>query len=72
MKPKLSELDNVVIDCGDIFNLKSVINKLTIPPSKTQGKYGIFPTDTQLAIFNGAWHTASKYITDKRINDIEL
>jgi len=73
MKPKLSELDNVVIDCGDNATLRKVVDRLFIYPTRTQGKYGIFGHDDTLEIINGNWITSKAGITPTHhINDIEL
>jgi hypothetical protein len=73
MKPKLSELDNVVIDCGDNATLRKVVEKhLWIPATKVQGLYGVLTNDDQIVITDGVFRTARLSTPTHHINDIEL
>lgn len=74
MKPKLSELDNVVIDCGDNATLRKVVEKhLWIPATKVQGLYGVLTNDDQIVIVEGIYRTCRlNPFTTHHINDIEL
>ena len=73
MKPKLSELDNVVIDCGDNATLRKVVEKhLWIPATKVQGLYGVLTNDDQIVITDGVFRTARLISPTHHINDIEL
>ena len=73
MKPKLSELDNVVIDCGDNATLRNVVEKhLWIPATKVQGLYGVLTNDDQIVIVDGVFRTARLITPTHHINDIEL
>lgn len=78
MKPKLSELDNVVIDCGDNARLKEIVSEYiwsnVAVPTKGQGVYGILKYDTILKLSDKTWETVSDLSakTTHHINDIEL
>ena len=78
MKPKLKDLNNVVIDCGTNERLKDVVKdhiwaNIAVP-TKGQGIYGISEYDTLLKLNGKTWETVSNISTTptNHINDIEL
>jgi len=74
MKPKLKDLDNVVIDCDTNERLRYVVEKhLWIPATKVQGLYGVLPNDDQIVIEDGIYRTCRfQPLTTHHISDIEL